>query len=203
MTPTGPFSTQILGLDKSTRDCKNKHLKDGNLRMSTLISQFSGACGLRFRNKETGAMRGVRVNNDLFLPPNGAMGWPTDVTFNVVYRFVYKLPCHGPYHIFSKDNAANREKRKILDQNPEVEFAQSQPPKRATQKPSDLAVLRFDPYSIFHQIGRVFPMVGVSILPHAALGHAELGPTDHREDASHFIFLTHISAYLGRRLKKN
>ena len=46
---------------------------------------------------------------------------------------------------FSKDNAANREKRKILDQNPEVEFAQSQPPKRATQKPSDLAVLRYDP----------------------------------------------------------
>ena len=25
--------------------------EDGNLRMSTLISQFSGACGLRFRNK--------------------------------------------------------------------------------------------------------------------------------------------------------
>ena len=48
-------------------------------------------------------------------------------------------------NFFSKDNAANREKRKILDQNPEVEFAQSQPPKRATQKPSDLAVLRFDP----------------------------------------------------------
>ena len=59
--------------------------------MSTLISQFSGACGLRFRNKETGAMRGVRVNNDLFLPPNGAMGWPTDVTFNVVYRLVLVL----------------------------------------------------------------------------------------------------------------
>ena len=109
---------------------------DGNLRMSTLISQFSGACGLRFRNKETGAMRkranflplenmqkffdnfceiyakfqfreqkeirlaflvfekfrksalnkrGVRVHNDLFLPPNGADGWPRDVTFNVVY----------------------------------------------------------------------------------------------------------------------
>lgn len=71
------------------RDREKQHRKDGNLRMSTLISQFSGACGLRFRNKETGAMRGVRVNNDLFLPPNGAMGWPTDVTFNVVYRFVY------------------------------------------------------------------------------------------------------------------
>ena len=115
--------------------------------MSTLISQFSGACGLRFRNKETGAMRGVRVNNDLFLPPNGAMGWPTDVTFNVVNRFVSELPSPPNLtKLFSKDNAANREKRKILDQNPEVEFAQSQPPKRATQKPSDLAVLRFNPY---------------------------------------------------------
>ena len=62
--------------------------EDGNLRMSTLISQFSGACGLRFRNKETGAMRGVRLHKDLFLPPNGADGWPTDVIFNVVYRFV-------------------------------------------------------------------------------------------------------------------
>ena len=60
---------------------------DGNLRMSTLISQFSGACGLRFRNKETGAMRGVRLHKDLFLPPNGAEGWPTDVIFNVVYRY--------------------------------------------------------------------------------------------------------------------
>ena len=89
-------------------------------------------------------MRGVRVNNDLFLPPNGAMGWPTDVTFNVVYRLVtFLCPETFEKHIFSKDNAANREKRKILDQNPEVEFAQSQPPKRATQKPSDLAVLRF------------------------------------------------------------
>ena len=29
--------------------------------------------------------RGVRVHNDLFLPPNGADGWPRDVTFNVVY----------------------------------------------------------------------------------------------------------------------
>ena len=60
---------------------------DGNLRMSTLISQFSGACGLRFRNKDTGAMRGVRLHDDLFLPPNGAEGWPTDVIFNVVYRY--------------------------------------------------------------------------------------------------------------------
>ena len=65
---------------------------DGNLRMSTLISQFSGACGLRFRNKETGAMRGVRLHKDLFLPPNGADGWPTDVIFNVVYRYIFCNP---------------------------------------------------------------------------------------------------------------
>ena len=78
---------------------RNSIEKDGNLRMSTLISQFSGARGLRFRNKETGAMRGVRVNNDLFLPPNGAMGWPTDVTFNVVYRFFSQPLSNKPYQI--------------------------------------------------------------------------------------------------------
>ena len=27
-----------------------------------------------------------RLHNDLFLPPNGADGWPTDVIFQVVYR---------------------------------------------------------------------------------------------------------------------
>ena len=32
------------------------------------------------------------------------------------------------------------------------------------------------------KLGRVFPMVVVSILP-----HAEFGPNDHREDAPHFI----------------
>merc|ERR1711953_7479 len=100
--------------------------EDGNLRMSTLISQFSGACGLRFRNKYTGAMRGVRLNNDLFLPPNGAAGWPTDVTFNVVY---------------SKDTQRDV-KRKILEPPTQEGSKNSlQPAKRQAQKPSDLAVL--------------------------------------------------------------
>ena len=35
---------------------------------------------------------------------------------------------------------------------------------------------------IIYKVGCVFPMVIVSILP-----HAEFGPNDHREDAPHFI----------------
>jgi len=97
---------------------------DGNLRMSTLISQFSGACGLRFRNKDTGAMRGVRLHDDLFLPPNGAEGWPTDVIFNVVY---------------SKE--AQSKRRPLSDGAAMGPNCVGSVPKRAQQKPSDLAVL--------------------------------------------------------------
>jgi len=93
--------------------------EDGNLRMSTLISQFSGACGLRFRNVATGAMRGVRLHNDLFLPPNGAEGWPTDVVFNVVY---------------SKNPDKSAKKAENGHQQMSV-------PRRSGNKPSDLAVL--------------------------------------------------------------
>ena len=44
-------------------------------------------------------------------------------------------------------------------------------------------------YLRLFKVGCVFPMVVVSILP-----HAEIGPNDHREDALHFI--VHILGYL-------
>ena len=106
--------------------------------MSTLISQFSGACGLRFRNKETGAMRGVRVNNDLFLPPNGAMGWPTDVTFNVVYRlvtFLYPETCKNTFLVKIMPQTAKREKFLIRIQkwnSPNPNLPKGQPKNRPT-----------------------------------------------------------------------
>ncbi|ESO07740.1 hypothetical protein HELRODRAFT_170286 [Helobdella robusta] len=44
---------------------------NGNLLLSTLSAQFPGACGLKYRNPGTGAMRGVRlVDGDLY-PPDG------------------------------------------------------------------------------------------------------------------------------------
>ena len=36
--------------------------EDGTLLLSTVTAQFPGAIGLRFRNKETGGLRGVRVH---------------------------------------------------------------------------------------------------------------------------------------------
>lgn len=37
--------------------------EDGTLLLSTLQAQFPGTCGLKYRNPDTGAMRGVRLNN--------------------------------------------------------------------------------------------------------------------------------------------
>lgn len=36
---------------------------DGTLLLSTLQAQFPGTCGLKYRNPESRAMRGVRLNN--------------------------------------------------------------------------------------------------------------------------------------------
>ncbi|XP_064610633.1 TAR DNA-binding protein 43-like [Liolophura sinensis] len=42
---------------------------DGTLLLSTLVAQFPGACGLKFRNPETGAMRGIRLVDGQLHPP--------------------------------------------------------------------------------------------------------------------------------------
>lgn len=47
---------------------------DGTLLLSNVAAQFPGASGLRFRNKETGGLRGVKLQNDLLHPPFDA-GW--------------------------------------------------------------------------------------------------------------------------------
>ena len=45
-----------------------------------------------------------------------------------------------------------------------------------------MTLIDFHAHFMNCKVGRVFPMVVVSILP-----HAEFGPNDHREDAPHFI----------------
>ena len=44
-----------------------------------------------------------------------------------------------------------------------------------------ISFLNWEIVYIYHKVGCVFPMIIVSILP-----QAEIGPNDHREDASHF-----------------
>ena len=48
--------------------------EDGSLLVSTLAAQFPGACGLKYRNPETGNFRGVRLSEGLLFPPEGIWG---------------------------------------------------------------------------------------------------------------------------------
>ncbi|KAL3861610.1 hypothetical protein ACJMK2_007635 [Sinanodonta woodiana] len=45
--------------------------EDGTLLLSTLAAQFPGACGLKYRNPDTGTMRGIRLSDGRLYPPDG------------------------------------------------------------------------------------------------------------------------------------
>ena len=48
--------------------------EDGTLLLSTLAAQFPGACGLKYRNPESGCMRGIRLADGKLHPPDGDWG---------------------------------------------------------------------------------------------------------------------------------
>lgn len=48
--------------------------EDGTLLLSTLAAQFPGACGLKYRNPETGGMRGIRLVEGRLHPPDAIWG---------------------------------------------------------------------------------------------------------------------------------
>ena len=47
---------------------------DGTLLLTTLMAQFPGACGLKYRNPDTGAFRGIRLMDGVLHPPDGLWG---------------------------------------------------------------------------------------------------------------------------------
>lgn len=51
---------------------------DGTLLLSTLQAQFPGSCGLKYRNPETRAIRGVRLNEGRLHPPSPD-GWGSEI----------------------------------------------------------------------------------------------------------------------------
>lgn len=57
--------------------------EDGTLLLSTLQAQFPGACGLKYRNEDTKAVRGVRSNEGRFYPPSSEKGWGSNIYFCV------------------------------------------------------------------------------------------------------------------------
>ena len=47
---------------------------DGTLPLTTLQAQFPGACGMKYRNPETGSYRGIRLVDGLLQHPEGVWG---------------------------------------------------------------------------------------------------------------------------------
>lgn len=54
---------------------------DGTLLLSTLSAQFPGACGLKYRNPNTCAVRGIRLSLGQLYPPED--GWEDRVYYSV------------------------------------------------------------------------------------------------------------------------
>ena len=56
---------------------------DNSLLITTLAAQFPGACGLKYRNPESRAWRGVRLSDGRLFPPSDT-GWGGHVYISVM-----------------------------------------------------------------------------------------------------------------------
>lgn len=56
---------------------------DGSLLLTTLIAQFPEATGLKYKNPDTGAFRGIRLSDGKLFPPTND-GWGKE-KFHVVF----------------------------------------------------------------------------------------------------------------------
>ena len=54
---------------------------DGTLLLDSVIAQFPGVTGLRFKNPSTGGYRGVRITDKVLHPPSAAKGWGEETTY--------------------------------------------------------------------------------------------------------------------------
>ena len=57
---------------------------DNSLLITTLAAQFPGACGLKYRNPESRAWRGVRLSDGRLFPPSVDTGWGSLVYVSVM-----------------------------------------------------------------------------------------------------------------------
>lgn len=65
------MSTYIQVTEDENEESMEVPLEDeGTLLLSTLNAQFPGSCGLKYRNPESGAMRGLRLSDGRLYPPD-------------------------------------------------------------------------------------------------------------------------------------
>ncbi|XP_076451965.1 TAR DNA-binding protein 43-like isoform X1 [Babylonia areolata] len=77
--------------------------EDGTILLTTLSAQFPGSCGLKYRNPDTGTMRGIRLSDGRLYPPDN--DWGKQV-------FVCVFPKEGKTtdHVITKVRSSSRQK---------------------------------------------------------------------------------------------
>nr|XP_039248483.1 TAR DNA-binding protein 43-like [Styela clava] len=118
---------------------------DGTMLLSSVTAQFAGACGLKYRNADTQTMRGVRLVEGTFHPPDGSWG-------SQLYIVVYP-----------KDN-----KRKMDDTE-----SQGIRSKRPAQKCSDLIVMGLPWETSVNDLKQYFGQFGELLKTHPETGKSK------------------------------
>ena len=68
-------------LDESDEAIEIPTESNGTLLLSSVVAQFPGVTGLKFRNSATGSLRGVRCVENVLYPPNADEGWGSQTYF--------------------------------------------------------------------------------------------------------------------------
>lgn len=78
---------------------------DGTLLLSTLVAQFPGACGLKYRHPDSKSVRGIRLSDGKLHPP-GEVGWGKQL-----YVCVFPKENKRKMEDVSPENSAAKTKR--------------------------------------------------------------------------------------------
>ncbi|XP_069122113.1 TAR DNA-binding protein 43-like [Argopecten irradians] len=111
---------------------------DGTLLLSTLAAQFPGACGLKYRNPDSGAFRGIRLSDGRLYPPDGKWG---------NRMFIAVFPKTG------------NESKKVREENPVIDNTMIRR-KHEKSKCSDLIVLGLPWKSTEEDLRKYFSTIG-------------------------------------------
>lgn len=129
--------------------------EDGSLLLSTLSAQFPGACGLKYRNPDTGNFRGVRLNEGYLFPPDGEWG---STVYVVVFPKLDAKQSEDQQTYAIQSLCDNKRKGDGELENPAAKT------KRFEKKPSDLIILGLPWKSTEDDVKKYFSQFGEVIL---------------------------------------
>lgn len=110
-TKTGIFNDELFYYIRVSEDEDDNNAveipceMDGTLLLSTLVAQFPGACGLKYRHPESKSVRGIRLSDGKLHPPSET-GWG-----KLLYICVFPKENKRKMEDVSPENSAAKTKR--------------------------------------------------------------------------------------------